>query len=293
MKSLSPGPGAQTTLARTLSDLLTLDQASDSLFYSRHHLANHIGVLFGGQILSQALVAATATVEGKSPNSINANFLCGGDSRIRVEYRVSLLRDGRSFSSRRVDAVQHDQIIFTMLVSFHQLEQGFSHQKAMPNNLPTPESLTVLTEYIENSPYDLSALTEGDRYLEIRPFSVAGYLDAEVIAPNGGHWFKPRETLSSDAVLRRCALSFASDRTLLSTCALSHPVCVFDPNVAAVTLNHSVWFHADYDPDECMLYLYESPWAGESRGLNHGSIYRRAGTLVASSVQQSLIRQTT
>lgn len=143
MESLSTGRGSTTTPARTLSDLLTLNQASDGRFYSRHHLANHVGVLFGGQILSQALVAATATVEGKSPNSINASFLSGGDTRIPVEYCVSPLRDGRSFSSRRVDAVQHDQIIFTMLVSFHQLEQGFSHQKSMPKNLPSPESPPV------------------------------------------------------------------------------------------------------------------------------------------------------
>jgi acyl-CoA thioesterase-2 len=285
------GPDSQTTLARSLDDLLDLNQTADGFFYSRHHLDNHRGVIFGGQILSQALVAATSTSEGKSAHSISAAFLSKGDSRVPIEYRVVPLRDGRSFNSRRVDAIQHKQTIFSMQVSFHRMESGFRHQTNAPKNIPPPDSLPDLTEHIDQTPYDLSALLAGDRYLEIRPFSVAGYLDAQVIAPNGGHWFKPREAIPNDAARRFCALAFASDRSILATCALSHPVCVFDPKVTAVTLNHAVWFHADYNANDWMLYVYDSPWAGGGRGLNMGSIYSPDGTLVATSAQESLLRQ--
>jgi acyl-CoA thioesterase II len=249
--------------------------------------------VFGGQVIAQALVAAVRTVDGRTPHSLHAYFILPGDPSLPIVYAVELTRDGRSFSTRRVVALQSERPIFSMSVSFQVEEKGFEHQLAMPA-VPPPEDLPDRTEIkglLANDATDpIRHYWERDRPIELRPIDLRHYVSDEPLEPVQRIWFRARHALPDDPDLHRCILSYASDMTILDTALFAHGSSVFDRAVQAASLDHALWFHRPSRVDEWLLYSEDSPSASGARGFARGSIFARDGTLVASVAQEGLIR---
>jgi len=250
--------------------------------------------LFGGQVLGQALSAASQTVDGeRQANSLHGYFLRAGDAKKPVIYQVERVRDGGSFSTRRVTAIQNGQTIFTCSASFHQQEEGFRHQTEMPD-VPQPEDLIPEEEL---SPRLAKALSQEKREkmlrakaIETRPVQVLDPLHPAISAPIKQVWFKAAGVLPSSPALHKYLLAYASDFGLLTTSLLPHGASIWQPHMQVASLDHSIWFHEEVCLDDWLLYSMDSPWAGNSRGFARGSIYTRDGRLVASVAQEGLTR---
>ena len=251
--------------------------------------------VFGGQVLGQALVAAVRTVdEPRTAHSLHAYFLLGGDPDIPILYEVERTRDGGSFSTRRVKAIQHGRVIFTMSVSFQRHEDGYEHALDMPD-VPPPEALPSASELmgklIETLPDNMRSYWKRAQPVDLRPVDVSRYLAREPQPPQQSIWLKANGTLPDDPSLHQCVLAYASDFTLLDTALIAHGKLLFDEDVQLASLDHALWLHRPFRADEWLLYVQDSPSASGARGFCRGSFFTRDGRLVASAAQEGLIRK--
>jgi acyl-CoA thioesterase-2 len=274
-----------------LLKLLDLERIEDNLFRGE---SRDVGApqVFGGQVLGQALVAASRTVEGRQVHSLHAYFLRRGDLSVPIVFEVDRSRDGGSFTSRRVVAVQHGQPILTMSASFQVAEPGLEHQAPMPE-APPPESLRDLAELeaevIERMPHKVTGYFRNQRPFEFRAVSPDDYLTREKRPARKLVWFRVTGRLPEDQTLHRCLLTYVSDYHLLATATMPHGVNFLQLQVASI--DHAIWFHRDLQLDDWLLYAIESPSASGARGFSRGAIYARDGALVASVAQEGLIRE--
>jgi acyl-CoA thioesterase-2 len=274
-----------------LLKLLDLERIEDNLFRGE---SRDVGApqVFGGQVLAQALVAASRTVEGRQVHSLHAYFLRRGDLAVPIVFEVDRSRDGGSFTSRRVVAIQHGQPILTMSASFQVAEPGLDHQAVMPD-APPPESLRDLavieTELIERMPHKVSGYFRNQRPFEFRAVDPLEYLTLDKRPAAKQVWFRVVGSLPDDQALHRCLLTYVSDYHLLATATMPHGVNFLELQVASI--DHAIWFHRDLRVDDWLLYAMESPSASGARGFSRGAIYARDGRLVASVAQEGLIRE--
>jgi acyl-CoA thioesterase II len=272
-----------------LISVLELEQLEVNLFRGTSPQNNWKRV-FGGQVVGQALVAAAHTVESRLTHSLHAYFLLGGDPKVPIIFEVDRIRDGGSFTTRRVVAIQHGQAIFSMAVSFHKDEHGdFEHQFAMPD-VPAPETLPSEEEMADNVPETIRRLFIMDRPVELRPVNLDRYALTGKADPIQKIWFRTKGSLPDDKKLHQCALAYASDFTLLHAALVQHGRPPFDQGLMMASLDHALWFHRDFRADEWLLYVQDSPSAQGARALCRGTIYDRNGVLVASVAQEGLIR---
>jgi len=273
-----------------LLKLLDLERIEDNLFRGQ---SRDIGApqVFGGQVLGQALVAASRTVEGRQVHSLHAYFLRRGDVNAPIIFEVDRSRDGGSFTSRRVVAIQHGQPILTMSSSFQITEPGLDHQSPMPA-APPPESLRDLgeinAELVDRVPEKVQCFFRQQRPFEFRAVDPPDFLHPVKRAPEKRVWFRVTGKLPDDQALHRCLLTYVSDYHLLDTATLPHAVSFMQLQMASI--DHAIWFHRDLRVDDWLLYVTESPSASGARGFGRGAIYSRSGTLVASVAQEGLIR---
>ncbi|MDP2618833.1 MAG: acyl-CoA thioesterase II [Hyphomicrobiales bacterium] len=256
--------------------------------------------VFGGLVVSQAMVAAMRTVEDRAMHSLHGYFILPGDPDVPIVYHVDRIRDGGSFTTRRVVAIQHGRAIFSMGASFHNAEEGFEHQLAMPD-VPAPESLPSEKElkerFIDLVPENVRRFWERDRPIELKPVDLSRYIAKEkprakeTPRPVQNIWFRTTGPMPDNPALHQCALGYASDMTLLDTSLLAHGRSIFDRDLQLASLDHALWFHRPFRADDWLLYAEESPSAYGARGFNRGSIFTRDGTLVASAAQEGLIRK--
>lgn len=250
--------------------------------------------VFGGQVLGQALTAAYATVpEGREVHSLHAYFLRRGDFNRPIVYQVDRSRDGHSFSSRRVIAIQNGDPIFTFSSSFHAAEPGLDHQSGMPQ-VPAPESLPDWSrpspEVAERLPEKMRRFLVRERPFELRPVEPVDYLDPKPAPPLQHLWLRTTGKLPDDPHLHRCLLAYISDFNLLGTATRPHATDFSSDNLTMASIDHAMWFHRDFRVDEWLLYSMESPSASGARGFARGSIFDRGGRLVASTAQEGLMR---
>ncbi len=284
-----------STAVDQLLELLDLEPIEVNIFRGNSP-ADSWQRVFGGQVLGQALVAATRTVDDKRmTHSFHAYFLRPGDPKIPILYEVERARDGRSFTTRRVVAIQHGRPIFNMSASFHTGEDGFDHQIEMPD-APPPEGLKSMhelrAEIADQLPADMSRWLSRERPIELRPINPRDHLNPSKLAPNQSVWVRATDALPDVMSLHQCILAYASDMTLLDTSLLPHAASgLLDQTVQMASLDHAMWFHRPFRADEWLLYVQDSPSAFGSRGLNRGSLFTREGLLVASVAQEGLIRR--
>ena len=280
---------------KLLEDLLrvmTLERLEINLFRGQ---SRDIGSpqVFGGQVLGQALVAATATVENRIVHSLHAYFLRRGDFNAPIVYEVDRAWDGKHFATRRVVAIQHGQQIFNMSASFQVPEQGLDHQIEMPV-VPPPESLRDLESYYRelaaNAPPAMRRILELKRPFEFRPVDAPDLVRLNKSEPKKLVWFKAVDTLPDDEALHRGLLAYASDFHLLDTALKPHAIPMASPKLVIASIDHAMWFHRALRVDDWLLYVIDSPSASGARGFTRGSVFSRDGRLVASSAQEGLIR---
>jgi acyl-CoA thioesterase-2 len=274
-----------------LAKILDLEQLEVNLFrgFSPQNGQKRV---FGGQVVGQALVAATRTVESRRVHSLHCYFLLGGDPRIPIIFDVERIRDGGSFTTRRVVAIQHGQAIFSMSVSFHKDEGGFEHQTEIPPT-PGPDELPSEEELKPHLQEHIRRFWMFDRPVELRPVDLDVYLKTGRAGPVQKIWLKIKEKLPDDKMLHQCALAYSSDFTLLNATLLQQGRVPYDPNLMMASLDHAIWFHRDFRADEWLLYVQDSPSAQGARAFCRGSIYSEDGTLVASVAQEGLVREIT
>ncbi|AYD02897.1 acyl-CoA thioesterase II [Neorhizobium sp. NCHU2750] len=251
--------------------------------------------VFGGQVIAQALVAAQRTVEAERPvHSLHAYFVRPGDPSVPIVYQVERIRDGGSFTTRQVLAIQHGKAIFTMSASFQSREEGYDHQIAMPD-VPQPEELIDEEEFkrifLPKAPPAIRRYWERPRPIELRPVSLTHFLTTEKLDPRQDVWVRTVGSMPDDGIYDAAILAYLSDMTLLDGSLYPHGTSVYDPRVQAASLDHAMWFHRPVRFDDWLLYSQDSPSASGARGMTRGSIYTRSGTLVASVAQEGLIRK--
>ena len=281
-----------TSAVQDLLAILDLEVLEQNLFRGRSPQVGWQRV-FGGQVIGQALVAASRTVEGRSPHSLHGYFLLPGDPKVPIIYDVERIRDGRSFTTRRVKAIQHGQPIFTLSASFHIDEPGLSHQMAMPD-VPKPDQLPSESDLRERvmplMPDPVRAYFERERPIELRPVEFKRYMTRDGLDPYFNVWIRATGTLPEDPAIHQAVLAYASDMTLLDSTLVAHGRTVFEREIQAASLDHALWFHRPFRADEWLLYAQDSPFAGGARGFARGSIFTSDGVLVASVAQEGLIR---
>ena len=252
--------------------------------------------LFGGQVLGQALAAAYRTVEaGRSVHSFHTYFLLPGDAKKPVVYDVEVVRDGRSFSARRVKAIQDGRNIFYMTASFQIDEEGMSHQYAPMPEVPGPDELDSDISFYEKNFERLSTgMQEALSYhrpIDIRTVDAAHSFKAQQREPYRHVWLKVRDALSNDLGLHQATLAYASDYHFLSTSLQPHGLAVSDKGLRMATIDHAMWFHQPVNLNDWLLYAMESPFSGNSRGIVRGQIFNQSGELVASTMQEGMMRK--
>lgn len=281
---------AKTPIAEVL-DLLDLEKIEENIFRGQSP-EDRMQRVFGGQVLGQALVAASRTVEGRICHSFHAYFLRGGDPKVPILYEVDRARDGASFTSRRVVAIQHGKQIFNMSASFQVPEKGLEHQFAMPT-VPGPESLIdeheARKKWMANAPEDAKAWMSRPRPIEMRPVILDDWMDRKPREPFDNVWIRATGPVPDDIIVQQSVLAYASDMSLLDTALLPHGRSWNSPMQMA-SLDHAMWFHHPFKMDDWLLYAQDSPNSSGARGFNRGSLFTRGGKLVASVVQEGLMR---
>ncbi len=250
--------------------------------------------VYGGQVIGQALVAASRTVPAdRQVHSLHGYFLRAGDTEIPILYKVDRIRDGKSFTTRRVVAVQRGHAIFTLSISFQIEESGLSHQFPMPE-APRPESLLDERELrLEQAAHwapEYQAHAETTIAVDLRPVAPQDMLDPKPAEPRQQCWMRSADALPDDPRIHQCVLAYLSDWSLLDTATRPHGISFMQPNLQSASLDHAMWFHRRFRADEWLLYEQDSPNASGARGFNRGLIYNQAGLLVASTTQEGLIR---
>lgn len=283
-------------ILQDLVSLLDLEPLEDNLFRGQSRDLGGKSV-FGGQVIGQALVAAARTVQDSVPHSLHAYFLRPGDMSLPIVYEVDRVRDGRSFTTRRVQALQHGAPILSMIASFQKPEPGLSHQVTMPP-APAPETLTDTRALREQWIREFPQLPEKYRRaflrelaIEFRPVKPWNPLKPDAREPQQLLWFRAAGRLPDEAMLHRCVIAYASDFNLLSSALLPHGKSWFSPDMVCASIDHALWFHRDARADDWLLYAMDSPSSQAGRGLSRGHIFTRDGILVASVAQESLMRQ--
>jgi acyl-CoA thioesterase-2 len=275
-----------------LLQLLELERIEDRIFRGESRDLGGARV-FGGQVLGQALTAASYTVRDRRVNSLHAYFLVAGDVNAPIVYEVDVARDGKSFSNRRVVAIQHGQPIFNMTASFQVPEQGLEHAAAMPN-VPGPEGLADVRELppdvLERVPEKMRRFLTHERPFEFRPVEPIHVVAPPRAAPSRHIWVRTVDRLPDNADLHRNVLAYVSDYQLVSTATLPHGIHFAEGHVQLASLDHAMWFHRPFRVDEWLLYAMDSPNASGGRGLALGRIFTRDGTLVASTAQEGVVR---
>ena len=280
----------------TLLDILDLEQIEQNLYRGE---SPNVGWqrVFGGQVIGQALVAAQRTVEeGREVHSLHGYFMRPGDPSVPIVYEVDRIRDGRSFTTRRVVAIQHGRAIFSMSTSFQIVEPGLEHFVEMPD-MPQPEDLPsekqLAEQYIDHAPEGVRKYWQRERPIELRPINMDHYISNKKLEPKQNIWFRATGKLPNNPAVQQAVLAYASDMTLLDTSLFAHGRAVFDPQLQVASLDHAMWFHRPVNMEEWHLYSQDSPNSSGARGFTRGSIYSRDGTLVASVAQEGLIRERT
>lgn len=274
--------------------ILDLERLEHNLFRGRSPDTSWQRV-FGGQTIAQALVAAQRTVEpDRYVHSLHGYFMLGGDPKVPIIYEVDRIRDGGSFNTRRVVAIQHGKPIFSLEASFQIDETGLEHQTPIPHDVPRPDSLPSQKEILEKFG---SAVPEGiirywqrERPLEMKPVILKHYTSREKLDPVQHVWIRTTGPVPADRGIQAAVLAYLSDITLLDTSTFAHGRAIFDRDIQAASLDHSMWFHRQHPLDAWLLYTMDSPSTQGGRGFTRGAIYAEDGTLVASVAQEGLIR---
>ncbi|HEY7143975.1 MAG TPA: acyl-CoA thioesterase II [Streptosporangiaceae bacterium] len=274
-------------------ELLDLDQIEVNIFRGRSPENERRQRVFGGQVAGQALVAAGRTVPADRPvHSLHAYFIRPGDPTVPIVYLVDRVRDGRSFTTRRVSAIQHGKTIFTLSASFHHGEPGATHATPMPE-VPPPESIEPTADRMEKifgaqvhqffhqNPIDIR---------HVGPLTFEAAKDPRLRRTSSMVWLRADGELPDDPLLHVCLMTYASDMTLLDSVMLAHGLTWADGRTSGASLDHAMWFHRTFRADRWLLYSQESPFAGGARGLARGQVFSSDGDLVVSVVQEGLIR---
>ncbi|MGD9913541.1 MAG: acyl-CoA thioesterase [Rhizobiaceae bacterium] len=273
--------------------ILDLEELEHNLFRGRSP-KDSLRRIYGGQVIAQALVAAQRTVPAdRFVHSMHCYFILAGDATIPVVYQVERLRDGGSFTTRRVTAIQRGAAIFSMETSFQVEEDGLSHQVPMPLDVPPPEGLRSQRELLAvatHVPETIRAMWARERPLEIKPVMVEHYTSREKLAPVQYNWIRMTGTVPGDRRIQTAMLGYMSDMTLLDTSTFAHGRTLFDADIQAASLDHAMWFHGPHPMNDWVLYAQDSPSSSGSRGFSRGLIYSRDGTLIASTAQEGLMR---
>ncbi len=273
--------------------LLDLEQIEVNIFRGRSPEGERRQRVFGGQVASQALVAAGRTVPADRPvHSLHAYFIRPGDPTVPIIYLVERVRDGRSFTTRRVSGVQHGETIFTLSASFHHTEPGVSHADPMPD-VPAPEDLPTTAERMAKLFGDSAREYYTSNPIDIRhvgPLTFEVTKDPSLRTTRNLVWLRADGELPDDPLLHVCIMTYASDMTLLDSVMLAHGLSWADGSTKGASLDHAMWFHRLFRADRWLLYSQESPAAGGARGLARGELFTREGDLVVSVVQEGLIR---
>ncbi|MDX1302302.1 acyl-CoA thioesterase II [Photobacterium sp.] len=277
-----------------LLNLLHLEPLEQGLFRGQ---SEHLGLpqVYGGQVIGQSLSAAKETVDSqRHVHSFHSYFLLPGDPEKPIIYDVEKLRDGRSFSTRRVKAIQNGRPIFYLTASYQAEEEGFNHQSTMPD-VAGPDGLASEKELVQSIAHHLpkqAVDTFGrDRPIEVRPVTVINPLKPQASEPKQYLWIKANGEMPDDPRIHQYLLAYASDWGFLVTALQPHGVTLLTPKMQVATIDHSMWFHRPFRLDEWLLYAIDSPSASGARGLVRGEIYNQKGELVASAIQEGLMRQ--
>lgn len=281
---------------REIIPLLDLEEIDNNLFRGLSPEEPRPRV-FGGQVVGQALVAAYRTVQGRMAHSLHSYFLRPGDPSIPILYDVDRIRDGKSFTTRRVNAIQRGEAIFSMMVSFQVAEVGLEHHIPMPS-VPAPETLPnaeeALTTLAERTSgrerVILEAVKTLARPIEERDVTPTDWVNPVKRGPENKVWMRANGTLPDDPVIHQCVAAYASDLSLLDSCLAVHGRSWMDPTMQVASIDHSMWFHHPCRADQWMLYVQQSPASAGSRGLNFGHLYAQDGKLLISVAQEGLIR---
>ena len=287
-------PSENSAPMDVLLKTLDLEKLEENLFRG---LSPQVGWqrVFGGQVIGQALVAAQRTVDkGRYVHSLHAYFMRPGDPSVPIIYEVDRIRDGSSFATRNVLAIQHGKAIFSMSASFQYDEDGFDHQIAMPD-VKQPDQLLgeqeIKAKFLVNAPEAIRRYWERPRPIEIRPVSLTHYFSRDKLEPSQNVWVKAVGTVPDERHIQAAVLAYISDMTLLDTALYAHGTSVFDRNLQVASLDHSMWFHRPCRMDDWLLYTQDSPSASGARGMTRGSLFDRSGALIASVAQEGLIRK--
>ena len=275
-----------------LIDVLKLEQQSETHFIGR---SKDLGFpkVFGGQVIGQGLSAASQTVENRQPHSLHAYFLRPGDASHPIDYEVEVIRDGGSFSMRRVVASQFGKQILNMSISFHQDEAGFEHQYVMPS-VPGPEhfesELDLYRAHASEIPDKIRDLFIADRPIECRVVENQNPFRPRHGMAKRHMWIKSVAPLPDNQLIHQSMLAYTSDYGFLETALMPHGVSIGNRYLNIASLDHAIWFHRPFKLDDWLLYVADSPFAGGARGFVRGQIFNQSGELVASTVQEGLIR---
>ncbi|MEM7302960.1 MAG: acyl-CoA thioesterase II [Pseudomonadota bacterium] len=282
-----------TTAIDTLLSILDLEPLEHNLFRGRSPKTGWQRV-FGGQVVGQALVAAQRTVDDeRGVHSLHGYFMRPGDPKVPIIYEVDRIRDGGSFTTRRVVAIQHGKAIFSMSASFQTHEDGLDFQMEKPDQ-PTPDQLpseqALKEKFLHLAPENVRKYWERERPIETRAVSMEHYVSNRKLDPEQNVWFRATSALPDNPALHAAILAYASDMTLLDTALFAHGKKVFDPDLQVASLDHAMWFHRPFRMDDWLLYSQDSPSTSGARGFTRGNIFSQDGTLVASTAQEGLIR---
>lgn len=280
-------------VVRDLLEIIQLEQLEHNLFRGQTRATGQKSI-FGGLVAGQALMAASRTVPAERPvHSLHAYFLRPGDFNVPIIYDVDRIRDGKSFTTRRVNAIQHGRAIFSLAASFQLEEQGVEHQSSMPE-VPSPEELeddeVLRQRFADTVPESFREAFLQERPVEFRPIKPRMSFSSEPREPERLVWFRISDRIDVDDATSRALLTFCSDFGLMGTAMLPHGMHFFQPQVQAASIDHAMWFHRPFRVDDWLLYATDSPTSVGARGINRGLIYRRDGTLVASVAQEGLMR---
>ena len=272
--------------------LLKLERLEVNLFRGQSPNEDRQRV-FGGQVLGQALSAATYTVKDMNCHSFHSYFLRAGDPNTPIIYEVDTARDGRSFASRRVIAIQHGKQIFNMSASFQKVEEGCEHQIDMPD-APDPETLesehSLRVKMADRIPASYRDLFLRRRPFEMRPVSPKDIFNPEPSEPRNIVWVKVAPGMPKDFATNQAMLSYISDTSLLDTCMRPHALSYMNPKLQSASLDHAMWFYHEFEATDWMLYVQDSPASAGARGMNFGHFFTRDGKLIATAAQEGLIR---
>ena len=274
--------------------ILDLEAAGENRFVGRSPQVGWQRV-FGGQVIGQALVAAQRTVNGgRFVHSLHCYFMRPGNPSVPIDYSVDSIRNGRSFTTRRVVAEQEGKAIFSLSASFQIDEPGLDHFMPMPPEVPQPEALMgekeLIATFIDEVPENIRRYWARERPIELRPVSLKHYVSREKLPPHQHIWVRATGPVPDNRAIQAAVLAYLSDMTLLDTSLFAHGRAIFDPDVQVASLDHAMWFHRPNALDDWLLYAQDSPNASGARGFTRGGLYTRDGALVASVAQEGLIR---